>query len=163
MKIGILSDTHNDGATTRRALNLFRQRDVQTLFHCGDLTSPGMMEHFQGFAVYLVQGNMDQPHAQILPHVSGTQTPTYWLGMGDEIELGGSQIAITHGDREELVEAFLLAQPNYLLMGHTHRRRDERIGLTRVINPGALGGVHYEPRSVCVLDLAKDQLVVIHV
>ena len=122
-----------------------------------------MMEHFHGFDVYLVRGNMDQLQAQALPPVVGAQTATYWPGKGDEIELGGRRIAITHGDRDELVEAHLSAQPDYLFLGHTHRRRDERIGLTRVINPGALGGVQYEPRSVCVLDLANSQLVIIHV
>ena len=163
MKIGILSDTHNDGATTRHPLQLLQQRSVQTLFHCGDLSSLGMIEHFHGFDVYLVQGNMDQLQAQALKAVPGTQTATHWLGKGEEIELGGRRIAITHGDREDVVEAHLFAQPDYLFLGHTHRRRDERIGLTRVINPGALGGVQYEPRSICVLDLANDQLMVIQV
>jgi predicted phosphodiesterase len=59
------------------------------------------------------------------------------------------------------LEALLIAQPDYLLMGHTHRRHDARVGLTRVINPGALGGTQHEARSVCVLDLANDQLEII--
>ena len=51
--------------------------------------------------------------------------------------------------------------PDYLLHGHTHCRRDERLDGTRVINPGALGGVQYESRSLCVLDLDTDDLDVI--
>jgi hypothetical protein len=30
-----------------------------------------------------------------------------------------------------------------------------------LINPGALGGVNYETRSICILDLSNDQLDVI--
>ena len=46
----------------------------------------------------------------------------------------------------------------YVFHGHTHRQRDEKIGKTRVINPGALGGARYEPRTVCIVDLDKDDV-----
>ena len=43
------------------------------------------------------------------------------------------------------------------MCGHTHRRRDQTIGRTRVINPGALGGVRWQRRSFCILDLATGE------
>ena len=161
MRIGILSDTHNDSAATLRALQQYHQRGVRTLFHCGDLASAEMVKHFDGFAVYFVRGNMDQRHKQALKAAIAAQPGAHWLGKGDEVELEGKRIAITHGDREDVLEALLMTQPDYLVLGHTHRRRDARVGLTRVINPGALGGTQHEARSVCVLDLANDQLEVI--
>jgi putative phosphoesterase len=157
MKIGILSDTHNDSATTRRALQEFRRRGVRTLFHCGDLTTAEMVAHFDGFEVYFVRGNMDRKQVKALK-TAAAQAGAYWLGKGDLIELDGKFIAVTHGDRVDVVETLFLAQPDYFFHGHTHRRRDERAGPTRVINPGALGGTQYEARSVCVLDLDTDQL-----
>jgi predicted phosphodiesterase len=36
---------------------------------------------------------------------------------------------------------------------------DKRIGKTRVINPGALGGLKKQSRSVALLDLETDQLI----
>jgi len=45
-----------------------------------------------------------------------------------------------------------------VIHGHSHLHRDERLGATRVINPGALGGLRREPRSVAVLDVAADLL-----
>ena len=163
MKIGILSDTHNDVATMQRALQQFCQLEIRTLFHCGDLTSLEMVEHFDGFEVYLVRGNMDQPPSQAVSAPEGTQPGMHWLGNGEEIELDGRRIAIAHGDRKDVLDALLAVQPDYLLSGHTHHRRDVRIGSTRLINPGAVGGVQYEARSICVLDLASDQLDFIHV
>ena len=80
---------------------------------------------------------------------------------GDLVEVGGRLIGITHGDREDVFEGLLLAEPDYVFHGHTHRRRDERVGPTRIINPGALGGIRHEARSICVLDLATDQLEVV--
>ncbi len=161
IKIGILSDTHNDSAAARRALQAFRRGGVHTLFHCGDLTGAAMVPHFIGFEVYFVRGNMDRHHVPALTTAMAAQAGAHWLGKGDEIELDGRRIAITHGDREEVLDMLLFAEPDYLFTGHTHRRRDERIGPTRVINPGALGGIEHEARSICVLDLATDQLEVI--
>lgn len=40
----------------------------------------------------------------------------------------------------------------------THRFRDEMVGATRVINPGALGGRFVGERSFATLDLIKDEL-----
>jgi putative phosphoesterase len=161
MKIGILSDTHNDSAAARRALQVFRRGGVHTLFHCGDLTTAEMVQHFYDFEAYFVRGNMDRHHVPALAAAMAAQPGAYWLGKGDEIQLDGRRIAITHGDREHVFEMLLFAEPDYLFTGHTHRRRDERIGPTRVINPGALGGTRHETRSICILDLATDRLEVI--
>lgn len=161
MNIGILSDTHNDSAATMRALQVFHQRGVRTLFHCGDLTTAEMLPFFSGFEVYFVRGNMDRHAVQTLKAAVAAQPGARWLGKGNLIELDGKRIAITHGDREDVFETLLLAEPDYLFHGHTHRRRDERVGSTRIINPGALGGTQKETRSVCILDLATDHLEVI--
>ncbi len=161
MKIGILSDTHNDSASTQQALAEFRRRGIHTLFHCGDLASAEMVKHFNGFEVYFVRGNMDRPRVRALQAAVADQSGAHWLGKGDLVELDDKLIGITHGDREEVFETLLFAEPDYLLTGHTHRRRDERINPTRIINPGALGGTQHEARSICILDLATDQLEVI--
>ena len=161
VKIGILSDTHNDRASTQRALQAFRQRGVNTLFHCGDLVFANMVRLFVDFEVYFVYGNMDRNHRQGIEMAVATQPGAHLLGAGDEVELAGRRLAITHGARVEVLEMLLWAEPDYLFHGHTHRRRDEQAGPTRVINPGAVGGTKHESRSVCVLDLASDQLEVI--
>ncbi len=43
---------------------------------------------------------------------------------------------------------------DYILTGHTHVKRDEPIGKTRVINPGALFGAHLY--TIALLDIAND-------
>jgi len=159
--VGILSDTHNDGEITERALQEFRRLGVRTLFHCGDLTTAEMVPHFEGFTVRFVRGNVDRHLAKVLKAAMANQPGAYWLGKGKTLDLHGKRIAITHGDRADLFETLLFSEPDYLFTGHTHRRRDERVGPTRIINPGALGGVEYETRSVAVLDLATGQLQII--
>jgi predicted phosphodiesterase len=61
---------------------------------------------------------------------------------------------MTHGDNEGFLDGLIgSGKYAYVLHGHTHRRRDQTVGSTRVINPGALGGMRRERRSLCILDL----------
>ena len=74
MKIGILSDTHNNNSNTLAALNVFRQRAITQLIHCGDVTRSEMLDLFAGFQLTLVEGNGDDPvrlrlALQALPHI----------------------------------------------------------------------------------------------
>ncbi len=59
MKIGIISDTHNNVENLHKALNRLRQEDVVTIFHCGDLTDPATARLLDGFQVYFTYGNGD--------------------------------------------------------------------------------------------------------
>jgi len=162
-KIGILSDTHNEHHHTQQALAAFRQRGVDALFHCGDLASPDMVQHFADFETFFARGNMDRHQKHAIRAAIETQPGAHWLGKGDEVTLAGKRIALTHGDQAHILESLLFAEPDYLFCGHTHRRRDERVGPTRVINPGALGGTRHEVRSVAILDLARDVLEIVYV
>ena len=47
MKIGIISDTHNNIALTKKAIEIFGEKDVEFIIHAGDLTSPKMLELFK--------------------------------------------------------------------------------------------------------------------
>ena len=44
----------------------------------------------------------------------------------------------------------------YVVSGHTHVRKDERVGRTRVVNPGALHRARN--KSVALLDVGDDTL-----
>ena len=43
MKIGVMSDTHDNLSNTTTVLNTYRERGITTIVHCGDLTSPEMV------------------------------------------------------------------------------------------------------------------------
>jgi predicted phosphodiesterase len=45
-------------------------------------------------------------------------------------------------------------RPDYLLFGHSHRTTDQRVGPTRMINPGALHRAR--TWTVALLDLESD-------
>ena len=121
-----------------------------------------MVTYFNGFEVFFVRGNMDRHLAPAIKAMMADQPGMHWLGRGDLVEMDSKVIAIAHGDREDVLETLLYAEPDYLFTGHSHQRRDHRIGRTRIINPGALGGTQHEARSVCILELATDQLDIVY-
>ncbi len=49
MMIGVMSDTHDNLSNTLYVLNAFRERQISTIIHCGDLTSLEMVSHFGDF------------------------------------------------------------------------------------------------------------------
>jgi putative phosphoesterase len=157
MKIGILSDTHNNIENTQRALEIYRKHRVSRLIHCGDITSVSIVEMLKGFQATFVFGNMDQFHADLLEAAKKV------FGMGSmgynyTADIDGARIAVCHGDDSEMLEGYIQSGLyDYVFHGHTHLRRDDRVGETRVINPGALGGKQKEPRSLCILDLKSGQ------
>lgn len=156
MLIGVLSDTHNERQTTQEALNLLRERGVERLIHCGDLTTPEIVGLFAGWQVDFVYGNMDRQRRALDEAVA-----TLARASIDEVQmlhLAGQRVAVIHGHQEEQLSRLVGGDYSYVFHGHTHSRRDETIGRTRVINPGALGGTRREPRSVCVVDLSERQV-----
>jgi putative phosphoesterase len=157
--IGILSDTHNSQKNTQTALAVLRERSIHTVIHCGDITTPRIVELFAGFDVRFVFGNMDTNRNDLIDAARwiGAMPPQY----NREIEVAGKLIAVCHGhDRGLLYRLMIGGKYAYVCHGHTHERYNElhsAFGL-RLINPGALGGSRSQTRSICILDVANDSV-----
>ncbi len=154
MRIGVISDTHNNQANLNRALERLSREKVEMLVHCGDMTTPETALLLVEYRVIYVYGNLDAASGEIretlLAVDAGNFAGPLFSGM-----LGGASVAALHGNQPGAVEELARSGKfQFVLHGHTHLRRWEQIGATWVLNPGALGGAMREPRSLCVLDLA---------
>ncbi|MBN1956037.1 MAG: YfcE family phosphodiesterase [Anaerolineae bacterium] len=157
MKIGILSDTHDDLDNLQLALDLFAREKVTTLLHCGDVCGPAVVEALQGFSVTFAQGNMDRMPALGMA-IEALHGPGR-LAVFHRLLLDGFQVALAHGHDEALIDYSLYSgEYAYIFCGHTHRRADRRVGSTRLINPGAMGGGgRHEQRSICIVDFQTQE------
>ncbi len=156
MKIGILSDTHDNLDAVRKACDLFAAEGVTLLLHCGDVCGPAVVEALEGFTVYFAQGNMDRMPALGLA-VDSLQGGR--LARLHSLTLAGRAVALLHGDDSTLLRRLTESGTYaYIIHGHTHRRTHSRRGAVQVINPGALGGVRLESRSVCILNPETDEV-----
>ena len=119
MKIGLISDTHNDIGRTKKAINIFKSRDVDLIIHSGDLTSAKMLELFQGFNCKFVLGNMDFDIKTINKESNrlGFDTVNHTC----EIKINGKLIFVIHGnDVPVFREAVASGRYDYIIKGHTH-------------------------------------------
>jgi putative phosphoesterase len=151
--LGVISDTHNNLTNLKRALGILFSAGVSTLVHCGDMTDPSMAELLAGYRVIHATGNGDVDFIKIRQTLLNLNLESF-SGPLFTGEIGGSRIAVLHGDiyleAEELARS---GKYDYVFHGHSHRRRDEWISTTRVINPGSLGGLLVVGRSICLVEL----------
>lgn len=156
--IGVLSDTHNNITNLQLALDVFRKAGVDTIIHCGDLSRSELAHPLTEFHVIFTFGNNDAASGEIQTILTA-QNPHNWAGLIYTGVLDGVRVAVSHGHLLAETKALLRAgEYEYVFTGHSHRHKDEWIGSTRHINPGALGGMHPEPRSACLVDLARAQV-----
>ena len=163
MKIGIVSDSHGLTQRLQRAIALLIERGAEALVHCGDMGSPECLAVLGQARVpaYAVVGNTDRDLELLRQQARACGVH---LGV-DSLRLPlaeGKCLAVTHGnDPKALAVLAEDAQVAYVCHGHTHRRRDERVGNARVINPGALHYAH--PATVALLDTTADTVEFVEV
>ena len=159
MKIGVMSDTHDHLSNLLFVLNAYRENGIETVIHCGDLTSLDMVSHFDGFQVIYTMGNMDITNGAIKRRFEKMREDNF-AGMVFTGKLGGVPVAATHGHLDGKIMALVRERRyKWLFHGHTHEKRDEVTQGVRIVNPGALGGLGREQRSFCIVDLAKGDVV----
>lgn len=162
-RVGLLSDSHGRAAITREAAKLLVARGAQVLIHLGDVGSDAvidaMVDAVDGHGlplppVYVVFGNCDDDAAALGRYAESLGVRASWVG---RLNAGGKTVAFLHGHQGgAAVNPLLEEGVDYLCHGHTHRATDERVGRTRVINPGAL--FRAAKHTVALLDTSSDRL-----
>lgn len=160
MRIGILSDTHNESERTRRAVEMLCHAGAEVLIHCGDISEPEMIPVVAILPCFFTFGNHD---ADMVPHLEraiaecGGQS----LGWGSEIELASRRIAVAHGHTHFDVRRLIATGPDFLLSGHLHFPVDRWQDGVRRICPGALHRA--DEYTVAILDLPGGELQLVKI
>ncbi|KYH27728.1 phosphodiesterase [Halalkalicoccus paucihalophilus] len=152
MRVGVISDTHDNVAAIERATDLFREEGIETLVHCGDFIAPPVLPFFEGFSLHGVLGNND---GEVAGLESGFEAIGGELhGRFADLELGGKRFAVLHGESKEEVEGYAASgEYDYVCYGHHHERERRVVDKTLVVNPGAhFPTVPEEHRTVAVVD-----------
>ena len=155
MKIGLISDTHNDIELVQKAIALFKERNISMIIHAGDLTSARIVSLFKGFQGRFVMGNCDIDVEEI-NETAGN------CGFGRveyacEFTVEGKHFMVFHGNNVPMFrEAVNSGKYDYIIKGHTHVFENYLSGKTRIINPGAL--YRGEELTIAILDTATDKV-----
>ena len=154
MILGILSDSHGQATITAEAVEQLVNCGAEQLIHCGDVGSEAVLEELLIRPALVVWGNCDYDRSTLSRYARS-------LGIAaaaphGELSCEAGRIGVFHGHEPQFPSATRAGRYRYLLYGHTHLRADQRVGPTRLINPGALHRARV--KSVALLDTAKDKL-----
>ena len=151
MRVGVLSDIHDNLANLDDSLAVFRGRGLGTLLFLGDFCSPipARVLHAYAGTGHCVFGNGDGDRFAIA-NVAAGEGALRLHGEWAELDLGGRRVAMTH---YPLYARALARTGDYaaVFSGHTHERHEERCGDTLWANPGEVLGWKGAP-SVAVWD-----------
>jgi uncharacterized protein len=122
LKIGIISDTHDDVENVQSAIEIFNTEKVTHVIHAGDYIFPGIVLEFKKLEAKLigVLGNNDGERVHLLKNFLSIGAEL--KGELGEVELGGVLFGIYHGTDEQLKRKLVdSGKYDVIITGHTHR------------------------------------------
>ena len=143
MRIGVVSDSHDNLPMIDAAVAAFREKGVEHLIHAGDFVAPCALKRFLalGVPITAVFGNCDGEKrgiSELLPDIAvGPRRET----------LAGRTFVVAHSIDDAAPES----GDDVIVCGHTHEPEisGERL---LVINPGECGGWLHGRSTAVLLD-----------
>lgn len=155
MKIGIISDTHDNLLMINEAVSLFRRENVGLVIHCGDHVAPFTPKIWGnlGAEVLAVYGNNDGDKKNLKNAFS--RIGKIFERPHDFI-IQGKKMLVMH-EPDNLKEIAASGKYDFILYGHTHRKVNQRVGETLILNPGEGCGWITGVSTAMVLDLETEE------
>lgn len=153
MKIGIISDTHNNRGNVLKAISIFNEQKVSWVLHAGDMYSAetaGEFSALDGAKLIYVSGNCDIDRVMLRKTIEDLGGEFYDPSYNGEIE--GKRIFMTHKP-DVMAAAAGSGRYELVVFGHTHKRDIHKVGETLVVNPGKARSGLLGESSVVVVEL----------
>ena len=179
MKIGIISDTHDNLANFKKIIDWLKKEGISFILHCGDIASPDTLKKaLEGFSGKFlgVLGNADNiyqfdlkdyqdpPRIKVfektgelkLDPVRGSRAKGKRQSKRTSNGVDDKRIAFTHypWEAKKLAKS---GKYDLVFYGHTHKPWQRKIGNCLLVNPGNGAGIMFRP-TFAVYDTEKDKL-----
>jgi len=153
VKIGVVSDTHNNLKNIEIIINLFNEIKVPIVIHTGDISNANTLEQFSKLNSKLigVYGNNDRNELGLEEVAQKNkfqfQDPPRKLSLLDK------EIVIFH--EPDKIDQFLSENKliDVVLYGHTHRYENNTRNGVLFFNPGESAGMQKGSNAIGILDL----------
>jgi len=153
MRIGIVSDTHNNLKNVARIVELFNTAQVDRVIHTGDITQAKTIHAFASLDAPLwgVFGNNDQERDSLEAAIADrgfrfAEPPL-------ELIWHERRIIVVHDPRD--LDGSLGEKHHLALHGHTHHHRLERSPSQLIFNPGECAGHLEGYNAIGIVDLTS--------
>ena len=139
MKIGIISDTHDQYENILKAVKILNQEQTALVIHCGDWVSPFTQLFYKELQCPIkgIFGNNDGDKKYHL--IYAKKSKIEFLGESSELEIEGKKLFVYHGTDNKITQkAINSGRYDAVLHGHTHVCVNKLIKKTLSLNPGTL-------------------------
>ena len=160
MKIAILSDTHDNLESLKRILNFLKEKNVEKMIHCGDITTPETLnfirKSFKG-EIFISLGNADLKD-KILALRENLSGVFIFENFG-EIEIDELKIGFSHFQNPSID----FEKYDFYFFGDTHRPFLKKIKNCYLANPGNSANLYFQ-LTFAILDTKtkKIELVLVN-
>lgn len=151
MRIGIVSDTHDQMKNVARIVQLFNAAGVDRVVHTGDITKAKTIHALSSLhaPVFGVFGNNDLERESLDSAIR--QHGFHFVDPTLELEWENRRLFVVHDPLD--FDRLSLESGEVLLHGHTHRRVIDRRNHSLCFNPGECAGQLTGHNAVGLLDL----------
>lgn len=151
MRIGVVSDTHNNLKNVHQIVQLFNSVAVDAVIHTGDITQAKTLDVFAGLDAPMsgVFGNNDAERESLEAAIN--KHGFHFVEPPLQITLHNRQIIVVHDPLE--FTGHLASHHELALHGHTHMYRLENNTGQMTFNPGECAGHMAGLNAIGVVDL----------
>jgi hypothetical protein len=149
MKIGVISDSHDNIPRLEKAVRFFNRKKVGFLLHAGDFIAP--------FAAQKLN-LLEMPWQGVFGNNDGERSGLTKISAG-RIRQGPLRLRL-EGRRITLVHDINSINPHtgkadLIVVGHTHKPEVNKIEGKLIVNPGECGGWLSDRATAAIVDLSK--------
>ena len=162
MKVGILSDSHDNLDNIRKAVKTFIEAEVETVIHAGDFCSPFFFRIVGDLKavcskMYAVFGNNDGDRLLLSQKGAGF---CEFKDVVYKLDIDGKKIVIMHYP-DVAVSLYRSGDFDLVIFGHTHRLvlEEEK---SILLNPGACSGYLADKATVALLDTQEMKIQIVN-
>ncbi|MFH0925003.1 MAG: metallophosphoesterase [bacterium] len=163
MKLGIVSDTHDNLLKVKEIVDFFNNEKVEYVLHAGDIVAPFIL--LKGFK-YLncpltaVFGNNDGD--KLLLKKVATELNFDISLPPKKIVLDNINILMLHAP-DQLDDFIQSNEYDLIIYGHTHRQEIRKVTNVTIINPGEAGGWLTGKSTVGIVELPSFEAKIVEI
>jgi len=147
MKICILSDSHDNRALLKQAVEAALEQGAEAILHCGDLVAPSTLSILKGIniPIHVIHGNNTGDLHTLMKMAEKDNNSIVYHGQDADLTLANTRFFLVHYPHYAEGMA-TTGRWDVICCGHSHRARIDSINTvknttTLLINPGTVGAV----------------------
>ncbi len=152
MIIGVTGDTHNNLKNIKNICRIFNENSAKLVLHTGDVSLPKSLLAFKDLNCPLITvlGNNDIGEREALKEAAKNfdckifEEPYF-------IEISKKKFVVLH--HPDLINPEMVSENDFIIHGHTHRYRLEKIKDCFIFNPGECAGMMKGKNQVGIIEL----------